>query len=233
MIVNDDYVAPTGWKAVRRWALVIFVFALVAAIPFMMYHRSANPGSAMMRYKLIASIEEDGQLRTGSAIWGISCPYVTGKSPPSGAPCRMAGEALTLTLSNNKKIFILPRSVVKDSAMNDVQLGSQNLLADHIVADARKAVIPSDHIPLMVTFDDPAKPETVRRIDPHNIDANPGSRVILKSLNVAMTYEPLPPSRIDNDLPWLKTHKSHLRPENNGSGDVTSQLTAYDFKWLY
>ncbi len=62
----------------------------------------------------------------------------------------------------------------------------------------------TDNYPRLVRFDDPAKPETVKRVDADNLAASFGAGVKLKSVTIART-EAAMTKGIVNRLPWLKT----------------------------
>jgi hypothetical protein len=68
---------------------------------------------------------------------------------------------------------------------------------------------PPDGYPMLVTFDDLTKPETVQKVDPDNLDQSFGPDVKLKSITVALTTEPVTVG-IKNRLPWLRNLRGGL-----------------------
>lgn len=57
--------------------------------------------------------------------------------------------------------------------------------------------------PILVTFDDITKPETVRQVDPLNLEASFGPGVSLKAVTVQVTNEPVTEGRVKALLGWL------------------------------
>lgn len=64
--------------------------------------------------------------------------------------------------------------------------------------------LPADGLPLLVTFDDITKPETVQRVDPGNLAAVFGEGVRLKAVTLEMTDEAVTGGRVEGVLGWLE-----------------------------
>ena len=63
--------------------------------------------------------------------------------------------------------------------------------------------LPPEGWPMLVTFDDITKPETVREVDPKNLAAVFGEGVRLKAVTLEITEEAVTVGRVDALLPWL------------------------------
>jgi hypothetical protein len=63
--------------------------------------------------------------------------------------------------------------------------------------------IPRDRWPALVTFDDVAKPETVREVDPDDLAAVFGVGVRLKAVTLEITEEDVTVGRVEGVLGWL------------------------------
>lgn len=59
--------------------------------------------------------------------------------------------------------------------------------------------------PMLVTFDDITKPETVRRVDPEDLAAVFGEGVRLKAVTLEITEEAVTEGRVEGVLPWLES----------------------------
>lgn len=59
--------------------------------------------------------------------------------------------------------------------------------------------------PLLVTFDDITKPETVREVDPADLAAVFGVGVRLKAVTLEITQEAVTEGRVEEILPWLES----------------------------
>ena len=74
------------------------------------------------------------------------------------------------------------------------------------------APIPPAAYPLLVTFDDINKPETVREVDPANFAATFGPGVSLSGLTLEITAEAVTSESVERVLTWLCHHDAnHLR----------------------
>ena len=64
--------------------------------------------------------------------------------------------------------------------------------------------LPPDGWPILVTFDDISKPETLRRVDPEDLAAVFGEGVRLSAMTLEITGEAVTMGRVARVLPWLK-----------------------------
>jgi hypothetical protein len=65
------------------------------------------------------------------------------------------------------------------------------------------APIPPEAYPLLVTFDDITKPETVREVDPSNLAATFGEGVSLRGMTLEVTEDKVTEGQVAAALPWL------------------------------
>lgn len=68
---------------------------------------------------------------------------------------------------------------------------------------AEAAIHYAPRFPILVTFDDITKPETVRQVDPLNLEASFGPGVSLKEVTVEVTDEPVTEGRMEGLIRWL------------------------------
>ena len=64
------------------------------------------------------------------------------------------------------------------------------------------APVPPDAYPLLVTFDDISKPETVREVDPANLAATFGPGLMLRGMTLDITRDAVTAGRIEGVLWW-------------------------------
>jgi hypothetical protein len=64
--------------------------------------------------------------------------------------------------------------------------------------------LPREAWPLLVTFDDIGKPETVREVDPEDLAAMFGKGVRLKAVTLEITEEAVTEGRVEGVLGWLE-----------------------------
>lgn len=81
--------------------------------------------------------------------------------------------------------------------------------------------LPVDGMPLLVTFDDITKPETVRRVNPGDLAAAFGEGVRLKSVTLEITEEPVTEGRVVGVLGWLGPYpEPALGPATGRATDI-------------
>jgi hypothetical protein len=95
--------------------------------------------------------------------------------------------------------------------------------------------IPTDELPLLVTFDDITDPLTVRQVTPADLDSVFGPGVSLAAATLEVTDEPMMTGRVEEVLKWLKdtgggmldgANSSSIAAENRLAND----LTLWDFR---
>ncbi len=85
--------------------------------------------------------------------------------------------------------------------------------------DTPGTIPPSDY-PLMVTFDDITKPETVRRVDPVDLAAVFGPGVTLKAVTLEVTEEAVTEGRVEGVLGWWCDFKRERVRLNGKTGAI-------------
>ena len=72
-----------------------------------------------------------------------------------------------------------------------------------IPGQTEPVTLTGDLIPMLVTFDDITKPETVREVDPEDLTAVFGEGVRLKAVTLEVTEEAVTEGRVEGVLGWL------------------------------
>jgi surface antigen len=136
---------------------------------------------------------------------------------PSQTSTRVTGEALALEVAPGRWLFALLKG---DKGWQ----GEPGLNAGYVIAvpkghHARSAEgvddilahpkdtpleLPPEAWPMLVTFDDITKSETVRRVDPADLAAVFGAGVALKAVTLEVTGEVVTDGRVEGVLGWLK-----------------------------
>jgi hypothetical protein len=81
-----------------------------------------------------------------------------------------------------------------------------------------------DNYPMLVRFDDPAKPETVKRVDADDLAATFGDGVRLKAVTIARTTAPVK-GNIERTLPWLyRLANYRTNPENPFTNTLPNEI---------
>ncbi|MDM9646339.1 hypothetical protein [Rhizobium sp. S163] len=195
-------------KLVRRSA-----FAGLVALPLF---GCADSEVAVVRYRVIATVNVDHKLVQASTV--MEARYVRVKNSLSGAggATRLYGEALIFDLPGGRSFFILPIEHLKTGELNQVwetavlrSLGVKNSvggLSDddlHVISQA-SGRLPFQYfgrLPAFVSFRDERQPKSIFEINPVALDKTFWG-VEFKSLEIETTNEPVS-DRLRSRLPWL------------------------------
>ncbi len=169
------------------------------------------------RYKLTIEADTPAGVRRGSVVREIGWHRMWAPTPEAHAErVWQRGEAAVLDLPNGKAVFLLLGREPKDTilagfyATYGFTLGYGTML--EAANKSRSAfVFPPLHVlrthrlpvPQLVTFDDPARPETVRAVDPGDLRASFGEAYALRRLTIEVTDDAVTES-IEQRLPWLR-----------------------------
>ena len=80
--------------------------------------------------------------------------------------------------------------------------------------------LPPEAWPMLVTFDDSGKPETVREVDPGDLAAVFGEGVRLQAVTLEITEEAVTEGRVEGVLGWLCSYKNPYRRLSGKSGPI-------------
>ncbi len=198
-------------------------------------------GGNSYRYKMTVEVETPQGLKTGFAVREIT--YTKGIRLPdaSGVSAKQRGEAVAVDLPGDQTLFAL-------LSMN----GYQTLQAafgddsDETLNAAQKdgrtvelrpipdRISEQSGYPVLVTFQDLADPQSVKRVDPENLAASFGEGVVLMQITVQMTDEEVS-TGIEKRLGWLPNvyrilKGQDFRPEGIPVGNYRGLFTTELFQ---
>ncbi|GHC49029.1 hypothetical protein [Neogemmobacter tilapiae] len=177
---------------------------------------------------------------------------ITSGSDAGQTSIRVTGEALALEVTPGRWLFALLKG---DNGWQ----GEPGLNAGYVIAvpkghHARSAEgvddilaypkdqpleLPPEAWPMLVTFDDITKPETVRRVDPADLAAVFGAGVRLKAAKLEVTDAAVTEGRVegvlgtDFFLKWAKRHKEELAKDNTMENPYFQSLAARMYKNVF
>lgn len=177
------------------------------------------------RYRLTVEVETPEGLKAGSSVIEVQQTLVRAGSSPAHQALerRVRGEAVAVDLPGGKTMFALLRSD------NDIDWASrvfvllapkrkqtfEDSLDDVLEVKGEQALprmwpavstIPErSAYPMLVTFNDLAKPESVTAVDPDDLAATFGDGVKLKRITVELTDDPVT-TGIEERLGWLPSY---------------------------
>ncbi len=86
-------------------------------------------------------------------------------------------------------------------------------------------LMPPEAYPLLVTFDDITKPETVRELNPTDLAATFGPGVTLQGVTLELTKEAVTEGRVERVLRWLRTlWPNRLDGQRYGASETNNRL---------
>lgn len=117
----------------------------------------------------------------------------------------MTGEATVVEVAQGRTLFaLLGGSEERLAAAKDCFAGmTRGEWLRLIPVQTEPVALTGDLIPMLVTFDDITKPETVRQVDPADLSATLGPGVSLRAVTLEITDEPVRVGRGEGVLEWL------------------------------
>jgi hypothetical protein len=200
-----------GDRSMMAWWKPVVAAALLGAA--LMLSQCGEP-SATVRYRVIATVEIDGQRVEGSTVMEVNYRRVEHSLIGAGGATQLYGEALILDLKGRGTVFILPVWYHEKTELMQIYefgilrtFGVQNSIgglgdedfARLRQAKGRKPLNP--RLPLFVAFRDEKIPNTIYEVDPQRMESFfPGVRFI--SLDIEITDAPVT-KVLKQRLPWL------------------------------
>ena len=208
-------------RAVQVCTVPLLGLALIALA-------SCGPAPVVKTVKLTVSVDDNGQLRTGSSVVTFYC---TDSNPALGemglGTCKLYGEAVPVDLTQRRYLFMIfadQNSYDPDTFISDIEWSRPT-------KTATSWDITREHMPRLVTFDDPDRPITVKAVPADALDQIFGKGISLNSVHVELTDEPETHGQIYRYLPWLNGWEATLDGKRIiTSNNLSSQLESVHFK---
>jgi hypothetical protein len=194
----------------------------MVAVPFLPFTSGCTPSQkATVRFRVIATVEVDGQKVEGSTVMEVTYSRVTGSAVGTGGASTLYGEAMILDLRGRGTVFVLPiihetggsfGQVYEDGILTTLGIsGGIGVISDESFAKLRNAKgrMPFYNssnnrpafLPAFVAFRDEKIPRTIYEVDPRNMGKSfPGARFV--SLDIEFTDAPIT-KVLKLRLPWL------------------------------
>jgi len=191
--------------------------------------------SATKRFRVIATVEVDGQKVEGSTVMQITYEKVERSLIGTGGGTTLKGEALILDLKGRGTVYVLPYQHDPGGALNQVyeygvlnSLGIENSIGtlssqdfDRVRQARGRIPFRNGHparLPAFVAFRDEKNSKTIYEVDPKNFGQSfPGVRFV--AIDIEFTD-----ARVTNvlkqRLPWLENPKYEQRFERDPPGEL-------------
>lgn len=189
--------------------------------------------SATKRFRVIATVEVDGQRVEGSTVMEISYEKVERSLIGRGGAATLNGEALILDLKGRGTVYVLPYAHDPSGSLIEIyehgflsSLGiehSVGTLSSQDFDRVRQARgrIPfrignPTRLPLFVAFRDEKIPTTIYEVDPKNLEQSfPGVRFVGLDIEFA---DARVTNALKQRLPWLENPNHEQRFERDPPG---------------
>lgn len=217
-------------KAILAACLLLAAAALAGCDPY--------PDTWRWNQKLTVEVSTPEGMRTGSAVTEVVWQERnwTGNFPGS-----YRGEATVVDLGKGRYLFALIGEQTRYLALRTFapDLGDKAVITEEgfaAMAGIRgRRDVPAKYYPLLVTFDDIGRPETVKRVDPANLGASFGPGVALQRIVLGITDEPATDGQINKVLGWLGTVGDGMLDGNristlSAENRLANDLTRLDFQ---
>jgi hypothetical protein len=197
-----------------RVGVIVGVLALGL---FLAFQGCFGSSSTSWNQRLTLVIETpQGEVR-GSAVTRVTKTETSGSlvlPEARGVRSEVSGEAVVVEIAPGRFLFALlsGSDEEKRNATHWVypayQLGQARSFGGEMMKLLTQPLdtpvpLPPEGWPMLVTFDDIGKPETVRQVDPADLAAVFGEGVRLKAVTLEITEETVTEGALDALLPWL------------------------------
>ncbi len=220
-----------------------FGLAVLLAIPiagFLAYRGLIGGQTVSYNQRLTVIVDTPAGEVRGAAVTSVTNIDTSGIIVPRearGVSSKVVGEAVVVEVTPGRWLFALldgredglgkAEYLVYPAFALDKALGTDGFRSYEAAMAKLRAqppdtpgTIPPSDYPLMVTFDDITKPETVRQVDPADLAAAFGPGVVLKAVTLEVTEEPVTDGRVQGVLGWLCDHITNYRRLSGKTGAI-------------
>ncbi len=204
-------------RVVVRFRAALVLFLAVLAL-------SSCTSETTWNQRLTLIVEKpQGEVR-GSAVTRVTKTETSGSlvlMEARGVQSKVEGEAVVVEVAPGKFLFALlsGSNEEKRDATHWVYPAYRLSEADSYGSEMMKllsqphdtpVLLPPEGWPMLVTFDDITKPETVRRVNPADLAEVFGKGVRLKAVTLEITEEAVTEGAVAVTLAWIETYKENV-----------------------
>lgn len=208
---------------------VLVVAAVLFAFAWMVF----TSGRYSWHQKLTITVETPAGEVSGSSVSAVSWRKQWIRWDGMGWTWDLTGEAVVVEVTPGHYLFALLKGAGTTEYMGSVAAASiaeregrvlDQALFSEVQAKRNRArgviKVPEYQYPMLVTFDDITKPETVREVDPEDLAVVFGEGVRLKAVTLEITEEAVTEGRVEGVLAWLCSYKNPYRRLSGESGSI-------------
>lgn len=198
-------------RAILAACLLLAAAALAGCDPY--------PDTWRWNQKLTVEVSTPEGMRTDSAVTEVVWQERnwTGNFPGS-----YRGEATVVDLGKGRYLFALIGEPTRYLALRTFapDLGDKAVITEEgfaAMAGIRgRRDVPAKYYPLLVTFDDVGRPETVKRVDPANLGASFGPGVTLERVSLEIVDHKATDGMVQKILNWMDWPRDRFLAAGNG-----------------
>jgi hypothetical protein len=173
---------------------LVRVFGAVAAALIFVVWMTLFPDNHSWRQKLTLVVETPDREVSGSSVVEVRASFYQGGQVMSGTEVHyeITGEATVVEVLPGRFLIALmgdSEELFARAAKNRFEGMTRGAWLRAIPGQTEAVTLTDDLIPMLVTFDDITKPETVRRVNPEDLEAAFGEGVRLKAVTLEITEE--------------------------------------------
>jgi len=196
----------------RKILIIAGIVGLAALLLYIVF----TPPHYSWRQKLTVSVTTPQGLVEGSAVTQVDVVdlrnFSFGLPEASGANVSFSGEAVAVEIAPGRILFVLLVDEWQNGGPHNwpayIWYKSRMTLEDDMARIKQQRgkqpePLPQKHWPLMATFDDLSRPETLRIITGTDLSPWFGPDVQLERVTLQITDAPMSNGRIEALLPWL------------------------------
>lgn len=189
---------------------------VVAAVLFALAWIVFTTGRYSWHQKLTVTVETPAGEVTASAVSAVSWRKQWIRWDGMGWSWDLTGEAVVVEVTPGRYLFALLKGAGTTEYMGSVAAASiagreGRVLDEALFSEVRDRrdrargviAVPEFQYPMLVTFNDITKPETVREVDPADLAAVFGEGVRLKAVTLEITDEAVTEGQVEGVLGWM------------------------------
>lgn len=200
------------------WGLGIAVTMIVA----LWLYWSVRYPTHSYNFQMTVAVETPEGVKSGSSVYSVSAGNLPKLLPEEASRSMVIkGEAVAVDLPGGRTLFALLKTNSGSLARLSMKALDPSFVSGSYdtVASARRlgnrkdmkesAVVPPEDYPMLVTFGDLGDPKSVELVDSDDLSASFADGVMLKSVTVEITDDPVT-GGIDERFPWWENVKGSL-----------------------
>jgi hypothetical protein len=186
----------------------ILILAAIGAVLFLAAWSIFGGSSGSWHQRLTVTVDTPKGKVSGAAVSEIRYTFYANPSEMTGREVSydLTGEATVVEIVPGRYLFALIEGSEERFAMAAIDRFRGMTRGEwlrRVPRQTEPVILTGEAMPMLVTFDDVAKPETVRLVDPADLAASFGPGVSLKAMTLEITDEPVTEGRLDALLGWL------------------------------